>query len=93
LVKQQKLGKSRALGEIIMKDVITKILSEGIKYDTLSVEGSESKYEVQIVSDIFDNKSTIQRHKIIYALLDSYIKTGEIHALTIKAMTISESEK
>lgn len=93
MVKQQKLGKSRALGEIIMKDVITKILSEGIKYDTLSVEGSESKYEVQIVSDIFDNKSTIQRHKIIYALLDSYIKTGEIHALTIKAMTISESEK
>ena len=93
MVKQQKLGKSRALGEIIMKDVITKILSEGIKYDTLTVEGSESKYEVQIVSDIFDNKSTIQRHKIIYALLDSYIKTGEIHALTIKAMTVSESEK
>ena len=93
MVEQQKLGKSRALGEIIMKDVITKILSEGIKYDTLTVEGSESKYEVQIVSDIFDNKSTIQRHKIIYALLDSYIKTGEIHALTIKAMTPGESKK
>ena len=77
----------------MMKDVITKILSEGIKYDRLTVEGSESKYEVQIVSDVFDNKSTIQRHKIIYALLDSYIKTGEIHALTIKAMTLSESEK
>ena len=77
----------------MMKDVITKILSEGIKYDRLTVEGSESKYEVQIVSDIFDDKSTIQRHKIIYALLDSYIKTGEIHALTIKAMTVSESEK
>ena len=76
-----------------MKDVITKILSEEIKYDKLTVEGSESKYEVQIVSGILDNKSTIQRHKIIYALLDSYIKTGEIHALTIKAMTPSESEK
>ena len=93
MVKQQKLGKSRALGEIIMKDVITKILSEGIKYNKLLVEGSESKYEVQIVSDIFENKSTIQRHKMIYALLDSYIKTGEIHALTIKAMTPGESEK
>ena len=76
-----------------MKDVITKILSEGINYDKLTVEGSDSKYEVKIVSDIFDNKSTIQRHKIIYALLDHYIKTGEIHALTIKAMTLSESEK
>ena len=73
--------------------MIKKILSEGIKYDKLTVEGSDSKYEVQIVSDVFDNKSTIQRHKIIYALLDSYIKTGEIHALTIKAMTLSESEK
>ncbi len=78
---------------MIMKDIITKALSEGIEYDKLTVEGSESKYEVKIVSDVFDKKSTIQRHKIIYALLDSYIKTGEIHALTIKAMTRSESEK
>ena len=76
-----------------MKDVITKVLSQGIKYHELTVEGSESKYEVRIVSDVFDNKSTIERHKIIYALLDSFIKTGEIHALTIKAMTLSESEK
>ena len=30
---------------------------------------------------------------VIYALLDSYIKTGEIHALTIKATTPSEPEK
>ena len=76
-----------------MKDVITKALTEGIEYDKLTVEGSESKYEVKIVSNVFEKKSTIQRHKIIYALLDSYIKTGEIHALTIKAMTLSESEK
>ena len=78
---------------MIMKDIITKALSEGIEYDKLTVEGSESKYEVKIVSNVFEKKSTIQRHKIIYALLDSYIKTGEIHALTIKAMTLSESEK
>ena len=76
-----------------MKDVITKVISDGIKCDDLTVEGSEAKYEVQIVSNVFDGKSTIQRHKLIYSLLDSYIKTGEIHALTIKAMTISESKK
>jgi acid stress-induced BolA-like protein IbaG/YrbA len=81
------------MGEITMKDVITKVISDGIKYDDLTVEGSEAKYEVQIVSNVFDGKSTIQRHKLIYSLLDNYIKTGEIHALTIKAMTISESKK
>ena len=35
----------------------------------------------------------IDRHKIIYAALDSYIKSGEIHALTIKSLTIDESNK
>ena len=77
----------------MMKDVITKVISDEIIYEDLVVEGSEAKYEVKIVSNIFDGKSLIQRHKIIYALLDNYIKTGEIHALTIKAMTLSESKK
>ena len=76
-----------------MKDVIINVLKEGLKYEDLVVEGSEAKYEVKIVSDEFEGKTIIQRHKIIYALLDTYIKTGEIHALTIKAHTASESKK
>ena len=75
-----------------MKDAITDAISNGIEFNNLSVEGSESKYTVSITSDVFEGKSTIQRHKMIYALLDVYIKTGEIHALTIKAMTLDESK-
>ena len=75
-----------------MIDAITDAISKGIKFDNLSVEGSESKYTVSITSNVFEGKSTIQRHKMIYALLDRYIKTGEIHALTIKAMTLDESK-
>ena len=75
-----------------MKDVITDVISKGIEFDDLSVEGSESKYTVRIISNVFKDKSTIQRHKMIYALLDGYIKTGEIHALTIKALTLDESK-
>ena len=75
-----------------MKDVITNAISKEIKFDKLSVEGSESKYTVRIISNVFKDKSTIQRHKMIYALLDGYIKTGEIHALTIKALTLDESK-
>ena len=75
-----------------MKDAITDVISKGIEFDDLSVEGSESKYTVSIISDVFQGKSTIERHKMIYALLDRYIKTGEIHALTIKAMTLDESK-
>jgi len=75
-----------------MKDTITNAISNQIKLEDLLVEGSESKYTVEIVSDEFVDKSIIQRHKMIYAILDQYIKTGEIHALTIKAMTLDESK-
>ena len=75
-----------------MKDTITDEISKVIKYDKLDVEGSESKYTVNIISDEFIGKTIIQRHKMIYAVLDQYIKTGEIHALTIKAMTLDESK-
>jgi acid stress-induced BolA-like protein IbaG/YrbA len=75
-----------------MKDVIFNVLKEGLKYENLIVEGSDAKFEVNIVSDEFTGKTTIQRHRIVYALLDAYIKTGEIHALTIKTHTVSESK-
>ena len=75
-----------------MNDVIKKVISEGLDFDELLVEGSESKYTITITSDKFSGKSTIQRHKMIYALLNNYIETGEIHALTIKAMTLDESK-
>tara|TARA_Y100001936_G_scaffold218236_1_gene230749 strand:+ start:5099 stop:5329 length:231 start_codon:yes stop_codon:yes gene_type:complete len=75
-----------------MKDTIANAISNEIKFDKLDVEGSESKYTVNIISDEFIGKTIIQRHKMIYAVLDQYIKTGEIHALTIKAMTLDESK-
>ena len=75
-----------------MKDTIAEAISKVIKFDKLDVEGSESKYTVNIISDEFVGKTVIQRHKMIYAVLDQYIKTGETHALTIKAMTLDESK-
>ena len=75
-----------------MQNKIKEIITEKMVYESLSVEGAESKYEVNIVSNEFDGMSTIQRHKLIYALLDNHIKTGEIHALTIKAKIPSESD-
>ena len=74
-----------------MEDIIKKILSEKIVDSNVVVDGGDSKYTVHVISDIFVGKSVIDRHKIIYAALDKYIKSGEIHALTIKSLTIDES--
>ncbi|MFL2568749.1 MAG: BolA/IbaG family iron-sulfur metabolism protein [Gammaproteobacteria bacterium] len=74
-----------------MEETIKKILTDNIRNSDVSVEGGDAKFTVKIVSDIFTDKSVIDRHKVVYSLLDKYIKTGEIHALTIKASTTDES--
>ena len=73
-----------------MEEIIKKVLNGNIDESIISVSGSEAKYTVEIASDMFLGKNTIDRHKIIYALLDEYIKSGEIHALTIKSYTLDE---
>ena len=76
-----------------MKEKISSLIEQNLKCDSLTIDGSDSKYTVIVISEAFDAKSIIDRHKMIYAIVDKYIKTGEIHALTIKASTLSESKK
>ena len=45
--------------------------------------------EAIIVSDNFENKSLIDRHKIVYGLLGDLLK-HEIHALSMKTLTPEE---
>ena len=71
----------------VIKDLIEKEISKA----EVNVGGDGSKFTVTVVSDVFENKSVIDRHKMIYSIVYKYIKTGEIHALTIFAKTKSEN--
>lgn len=46
-------------------------------------------YNVTIVAEIFEGKSLVQRHQLIYAALGDMMKE-QIHALGINALTPSE---
>ena len=67
-------------------DQIEKAIN-GAKAD---VTGDGSKFEALVVSDTFEGLTPIKRHKLVYAVLDEYIKSGAIHALSIKAFTADE---
>jgi BolA protein len=51
-------------------------------------EGSESHFKIVVVSDNFNNLSIIQRHKLIYKILDNIM--DKIHALSIHAFNEKE---
>ena len=46
-------------------------------------------FNLTIVSNIFDGKGLLQRHRMVYDALGSAMQT-DIHALTIKALTPEE---
>ena len=49
--------------------------------------GTEDHYEVRILSAAFQGKSRMDQHKMVMAALDAELKSGEVHALTIKTLT------
>ncbi len=68
-------------------------IEQSINGAKATVSGDGSKFEALVISDSFNELSTLKRHKLVYAVLDEYIKSGAIHALTIKAYTDAEWAK
>ena len=50
-------------------------------------ESGETHFKVVVVSDVFDKKMPIERHRAINECLEDEIKNG-VHALSIEAKTI-----
>lgn len=55
-----------------------------------SVTGAGGKFEATVISDAFAGKNMLARHRLVYAALDPRIKSGELHAVSIRAYTPDE---
>lgn len=64
---------------------------DDVKY--VKVEGDGYHYELTIVSDAFIGKSKLARQKWVYACLNKYIISGQLHAVNMKTWVCAEWEK
>ncbi len=71
-------------------DYFSDLVEQAIADTQAEITGDGSKFEARVVSDSFEGLTTLKRHKMVYAVLDEHIKSGAIHALTIKAFTKDE---
>jgi acid stress-induced BolA-like protein IbaG/YrbA len=55
------------------------------------VTGDGRHFEAVVVSDAFEGKSLIQRHRMVLATVNAEIESDELHALSIKANTSSQT--
>ncbi len=53
----------------------------------IDVSGEDCSFTVAIISDTFEGQNLMQRQKSILSLFELELKTGRLHALTIKAWT------
>ena len=56
------------------------------------VNGEETHFEIIIVSNDFENKNRLERHKMVNNFLKNEF-LGSLHSITYKLMTVSESKK
>jgi BolA protein len=87
-----------------VKDIIAQKLREAFAPDALDVTdeshlheghmghrpGGETHFRVNIVSQAFEGKTRIERHRMINALLATEL-AGPVHALALKAQTKGEA--
>ena len=52
--------------------------------DVVDLTGTHDHYQVTIESQAFQGLSRIQQQRHVMSVFDAELKTGEVHALTIK---------
>ena len=54
--------------------------------------GTMDHFNLKVISDAFEGKNLLDRHRMIYQALDAQMKDGRIHALEIQAKTKNEAQ-
>ena len=69
---------------------IQKKLESGIEQSHVIIEGDGCYCSAVVVSPIFEGLSLLQRQRIVLAVVSEEIKSGELHALSVKTYTPEE---
>ncbi|XP_017883768.1 bolA-like protein DDB_G0274169 isoform X3 [Ceratina calcarata] len=67
-----------------LNPLVLQIINESYMHNVPS--GSETHFKIVVVSELFEDKSLIKRHRMINQLLESELQNG-VHALSIIAKT------
>ena len=72
-----------------MEEVQAK-LEQGIEGSEVVMEGDGCNCSAVIVSQAFDGLSLLQRQRLVLGLVKEEIRSGELHALSVKTFTPDE---
>lgn len=65
----------------------------GAEVEVRDTTGTNDHFEARVVAPQFLGKSMIQQHQLVYAPLQDWLKTGELHALSLKTSSPDKQSK
>ena len=68
-------------------------IEQGIPGATVEVAGENAHYSTLVISAVFEGKSKIEQHRLVYATLREEMATQVVHALALKTFTPTEWER
>lgn len=72
---------------------IEKLINDALVLDELHVKFDGSQCSVVAVADMFGDLSRIKRQQVVFAALAEPIKSGAIHAVTVKTFTKAQWQR
>ena len=75
----------------ISNDAVETLISDAFDQVEVTVSGDGYKYETTVISPAFADLSKVKRHQLVYKAVNEAIISGELHALTITALTPEEA--
>jgi stress-induced morphogen len=68
-------------------------LAPGTTADIMDLTGTQDHYQAVVVSPVFAGKMMIDQHRLVYALVQKEMDSGEVHALTLKTFSPEQYKK
>lgn len=72
---------------------IEKLINDALALDELHVKFDGSQCSVVAVADMFGELSRVKRQQVVFAALADPIKSGSIHAVTVKTFTKAQWQR
>ncbi len=67
----------------ILKDIISQAFPDA-DIELIDTALDNNHYEAKIISSRFNGLSMMAQHRLVYEILNEHIKSGDLHAISLK---------
>jgi acid stress-induced BolA-like protein IbaG/YrbA len=69
---------------------IERLIVEAIPEAQIEIQINGNSFMLRVISDAFEGLRALKRQQLVYSCINDKIKSGEMHAVTMRLFTLEE---